>query len=70
MPTQKMVLDSKASYQTFSKNSLQGKHFYNIGAGSFYHPYWTNLDFPSASKYIKQNEKNFIKSDVNAAVSH
>jgi len=29
----------------FSNDSLENKRFYNIGAGGFYHPFWTNIDF-------------------------
>jgi predicted SAM-dependent methyltransferase len=31
----------------YPKESLDKKRFYNIGAGSFYHPYWTNIDYDS-----------------------
>jgi len=40
----------------FSKESLDNKRFYNIGAGKFYHPYWTNIDF--YSDWYKTNSKN------------
>ena len=29
----------------YSPDSIQNKRFYNIGAGNFFHPYWTNVDF-------------------------
>lgn len=29
----------------FDKDSLDKKRFYNIGAGGFFHPFWTNVDF-------------------------
>jgi hypothetical protein len=28
-------------------NDLRNKRFYNIGAGNFRHPYWTNIDYHS-----------------------
>jgi len=28
----------------YDKQSIKGKKFYNIGAGNFSHPYWTNID--------------------------
>jgi SAM-dependent methyltransferase len=31
----------------YEKSVLDGKPFYNIGAGSFWHPYWTNIDYIS-----------------------
>ena len=33
--------------QYYSQDSLENKRFYNIGAGGFSHPYWTNVDFSS-----------------------
>ncbi|MEM6630474.1 MAG: methyltransferase domain-containing protein [Bacteroidota bacterium] len=33
--------------QLYSKESLENKRFYNVGAGGFSHPYWTNVDFLS-----------------------
>ena len=32
----------------YPEESLRKRRFYNIGAGSFSHPYWTNVDHPSA----------------------
>lgn len=34
-------------YRSFDAETLARKPFVNIGAGSFWHPYWTNLDFVS-----------------------
>ena len=31
----------------YSPETLAAKRFYNIGAGTFRHPFWTNLDFVS-----------------------
>ena len=32
----------------YTQDSLNNKCFYNIGAGGFTHPFWTNVDFDSA----------------------
>ena len=31
----------------YPKEVLDSKPFYNVGAGSFFHPYWTNIDYVS-----------------------
>jgi len=31
-------------HELFPKDSITNKRFYNIGAGTFNHPYWTNVD--------------------------
>lgn len=31
----------------YSQDVLDSKPFYNVGAGSFFHPYWTNIDYVS-----------------------
>jgi|TARA_B110000879_G_scaffold147596_1_gene191342 SAM-dependent methyltransferase len=37
-----------STYQKiFPKDSIANKRFYNIGAGGFLHPYWTNVDYYS-----------------------
>lgn len=33
--------------RTFSEDSLRDRRLYNVGAGSFSHPYWTNVDYDS-----------------------
>ena len=41
----------------------ENKRFYNIGAGSFSHPYWTNLDH--GSEWYKNSQKNaFVEYDL------
>ena len=32
-------------YGNYPVESLQKRRFYNIGAGLFHHPYWTNVDY-------------------------
>jgi predicted SAM-dependent methyltransferase len=39
----------------YTEEVLIKKPFYNIGAGHFYHPYWTNVDH--YSDWYKSNEK-------------
>lgn len=46
------------AYNRYPKESLDKKLFYNIGAGDFYHPYWTNIDFKS--DWYKVNEKTSL----------
>ncbi len=43
-------------YDNFPHESLRERRFYNIGAGSFKHPYWTNIDF--ASDHYKSSQKS------------
>jgi predicted SAM-dependent methyltransferase len=42
--------------QLYDDDSIKNKKFYNVGAGSFQHPYWTNLDY--YSDWYKQNRLN------------
>lgn len=39
----------------YNKDSINNKRFYNLGAGSFYHPYWTNIDY--YSDWYSDNKK-------------
>ena len=39
----------------FSEESINCKRFYNIGAGSFFHPFWTNVDY--ISDWYKSNDE-------------
>lgn len=43
----------------YGKDSVHNKQFYNIGAGSFFHPCWTNVDYYTAINYFK--DKGQIK---------
>lgn len=40
-------LDKALYERLYPEESLRSRRFYNIGAGSFYHPYWTNVDYLS-----------------------
>ena len=39
----------------FSNESINEKRFYNVGAGSFSHPHWTNVDY--FSDWYEKNEE-------------
>ena len=68
---QKAGIEVKRSGNPYSLslyNSLYGtstvalKPFYNIGAGSFYHPAWTNIDY--ISDWYGPVQKNVIHHDL------
>jgi predicted SAM-dependent methyltransferase len=42
------VSDLSVYTQCFPAESIERRRFYNVGAGSFRHPAWTNVDHPSA----------------------
>lgn len=47
----------------YDKDSLDNNRFYNIGAGSFYHHYWTNIDY--ATDYYAEHQKSgFINHNL------
>lgn len=50
-------------YKSFPADSLQQRRFYNIGAGTFSHPYWTNIDFASPW-YSKGQYHRFIEYNL------
>lgn len=52
-------------YQGYTTNQLADKAFFNIGAGSFSHPCWTNVDFAS-EHYQRHQQANFIHYDLTA----
>lgn len=43
-------------YGNFPQESLVKRRFYNIGAGLFEHPYWTNIDY--ATDHYSTSQKN------------
>jgi predicted SAM-dependent methyltransferase len=55
--------DTERRYQGFPDDSLKEKRFYNVGAGDFDHPYWTNIDYPS-DWYSAAQRKQFIPFDA------
>src|SRR5690348_7325496 len=48
----------------YSADSLDRRAFYNIGAGSFWHPYWTNVDHPSGWYGDAQGDRVHIAWDA------
>ena len=46
----------------FTEEDLERKPFYNVGAGSFYHPYWTNIDY--VSDWYSGVQKNVINHNL------
>lgn len=47
--------DDAPLYVDFPHESVEEKRFYNIGAGSFRHRYWTNVDF--ATDWYREAQK-------------
>ncbi|MFH1101110.1 MAG: methyltransferase domain-containing protein [Methanobacteriota archaeon] len=45
--------DLEHYYQLYEKDDVQHRRFYNIGAGMFRHPAWTNIDY--YSEHYKMN---------------
>lgn len=60
----KISLDTNLYYHLFHKDSIEKKKFYNIGAGSFKHPFWTNIDFKSDWYEESLLNSNFINFDL------
>src|SRR5688572_23624146 len=44
--------------------TLKRKPFYNVGAGSFWHPHWTNIDF--VSDWYGAVQKDILPFDLMA----
>ena len=59
----KLPKPSLSNYDNFSEDSLLNKRFYNIGSGSFKHPYWTNIDYET-DHYKAVQKSNFINCDL------
>lgn len=51
-------------YDEFPPESLLGKKFFNIGAGSFRHPYWTNIDYATEHYGAIQDGGDFINYNL------
>jgi SAM-dependent methyltransferase len=43
-------------YEGFGRESRQNRLFYNIAAGTFQHPYWTNVDY--ATEHYRSAQRN------------
>jgi predicted SAM-dependent methyltransferase len=51
----------------YGKESVREKKFYNIGAGAFAHPCWTNIDHKSDWYAKHQNDVAFLEYDLLSA---
>ncbi len=51
-------------HDLYPRESLINKRFYNIGAGKFRHPYWTNIDLKSEWYAKTQKDSIFINYDL------
>jgi SAM-dependent methyltransferase len=49
-------------YREHYSSDLERKPFYNIGSGSFFHPYWTNIDY--ISDWYKSTQTNVIHHNL------
>ena len=59
------ALPDTSRYDSFPAESLAERRFYNIGAGSFRHAYWTNIDF--ATPYYRRAQRHpFLNYDLTA----
>jgi predicted SAM-dependent methyltransferase len=56
--TKAQIPGTQIYHKIYEAESLEKKRFYNIGAGSFYHPYWTNVDF--LNDWYKVNDKTSL----------
>jgi len=56
------INSDETSYDIFPENSLYEKRFYNIGAGSFNHLYWMNIDY--ATEHYNKVQKDFINYNL------
>ena len=57
-------LELELYYILYHEESIQNKRFYNIGAGSFFHPFWTNLDLKSEWYADAQKNIEFVNFDL------
>lgn len=48
--------------ETYDEQAMTQKRFVNVGAGDFYHPYWTNLDF--ISDWYGSRQKQVVSFDL------
>jgi SAM-dependent methyltransferase len=53
----------ESRYSDYSKYSIQNKRFINIGAGLFWHRYWTNVDY-ATDWYAGHQKHNFVNYDL------
>ncbi|WP_100753538.1 class I SAM-dependent methyltransferase [Vibrio salilacus] len=52
----KEIIDTSVYHRLYSDDVIEQRPFYNIGAGSFFHPLWRNVDF--SNSWYKDNKIN------------
>lgn len=58
------IVDDVPLYrELYDKKAIEEKRFYNVGAGSFKHPCWTNVDHKS-DWYAEEQGKGFLEWDL------
>jgi predicted SAM-dependent methyltransferase len=58
------ILNLDLYKKLYNEESLEKRRFYNIGAGSFKHPYWTNVDKLSEYYSKIQDENDCVDIDL------
>lgn len=56
--------DRKLYEQLYDRQVLARRPFFNVGAGDFHHPYWTNVDQSSAWYAARTDGHSFIEHDL------
>lgn len=51
-------------HDLYPEESIINKRFYNIGAGKFRHPFWTNIDLKNEWYATAQKDSTFINYDL------
>src|SRR5262245_14692417 len=51
-------------FRHYSAGALENRRFYNIGAGTFRHRFWTNIDHGSAHFAGQQLGSDFVEHDL------
>ena len=65
-PTQ-IKNDKNLYVKNFSEDSIKNKRFYNIGAGGFNHPFWTNIDYENDWYFQhRKNNRKAIQYDLHS----
>lgn len=60
--SKKLQEDLNLYHKVFPEESIRNKRFYNVGSGTFSHPYWTNLDY--VSDWYKDVQVNVVHIDL------
>jgi predicted SAM-dependent methyltransferase len=57
-------IDTRFYEKIYGLESVLEKRFYNIGAGSFFHPCWTNIDHKSEWYDKHQGDVRYLEYDI------